>query len=133
MADAEWRLEVGRFRAEHPQRTFPMGVHLGLPAGRRLGFEVPWPVPERYDAGLRFDLLSGLIERWTQDETVPPALWLSRQGQPTMHDQDALWHAAAVRASGGWDVALVAFRVITKAGWLDVPTGESRTWTRLRL
>jgi hypothetical protein len=50
-----------------------------------------------------------------------------------LHDQDALWHAAAVHAFDAFRIRLDAFRVVTKSGWLDVRTGESRTWKRLRL
>jgi hypothetical protein len=131
--DRAWRLEVGRFRAGCAQRTFPLAVHVGVPAGPRRSFEVPWPVPEGYDVGLRLDLLLGLVGSWSRDGSGSGCAWLTRQGVPVLHDQDTLWHAAAVRAFGALTVDLVAFRVVTKTGWLDVRTGESRTWRRLRL
>lgn len=132
-ADAAWRLEVGRFRAEHPQRTFPMGVHLGEPAGPRLSFEVPWPVSEEYDAGLRLDLMSGLGASWAGAGCGRGSVWLARLGVPELHDQDVLWHAASLHALSAFGVRLDTFRVVTKSGWLDVRTGQRRTWKRLRL
>ncbi len=131
-----WRLEVGRFRAEQQRRTFPLTLHVGVPAGPRVSAEVPWPVPREYDDGLRFDLLTGLVERWGSrgdDQEAPGVAWLTRMGFPEPHDQDLAWHAAAVRALAAQDRHLAQFRVVTKNGWLDVRTGERRVWRRLRL
>jgi hypothetical protein len=132
--DRAWRLEVGRFRDSRRARVFPMEVLVGEPSAARVGLEVPWPVPPEYDAGLRFDLALALVERWPLGPAFrPPAAWVARMGAPEPHDEDHLWHAAAVRAfaAHGWE--LDTFRVVTRAGWLDLRTGRTRTWVRLRL
>jgi hypothetical protein len=50
-----------------------------------------------------------------------------------LHDYDVAWHAAAQRSFGAHEVELLGFRAVTRSGWIDVRTGERRTWKRLRL
>jgi hypothetical protein len=118
-----------------------MAVHVGAPSGHRVSAKVPWPVPAGYDDGLRFDLLTGLVERRAAEQPAgdqphgpsPVSAWLTRMGVPQPHDEDLAWHAASLRAFAAHGTPLEVFRVVTKGGWLDVRTGERRTWRRLRL
>jgi hypothetical protein len=130
---AEWRTEVGRFRAAQPRRVFPLGVHVGTPAGPRCEVEVAWPVPAQYDAGLRFDVVSALVERWAAETGGEAYGWVTRPGVPQLHDHDVEWHAATGRAFGACGLELLGFRAVTRTGWVDVVTGESQAWRRLRL
>jgi hypothetical protein len=127
-ARSAWRTEVGRFRVAQPRRTFPLGVHLGVPAGPRCSLELPWP-PDGVDAGLRSDLLGALLTRAEE----PAYLWLTRPGVPERHDVDIDWHAAAVRAFGAYGASLRGSFAVTRSGWLDVVNGEARSWKRLRI
>ena len=137
---AAWRTEVGRFRVAERRRVHPLGVHVGVPGGPRSSVEVPWP-PTGVDAGLRFDLVAALLTRAAPPASpespaspAPPAsLWLTRPGVPELHDEDLDWHAAAVRAFDAHGVALAGVHAVTRTGWLDVVTGASRSWKRLRL
>lgn len=129
---AAWRTEVGLFRSAQPRRTFPLGVHVGLPLGDRLTIEVPWPASAEYDVGLKFDLMAALVASWScagKDAFV----WLTRPGVPDPHDADLQWLAGATRAFGAHGVGLLGFLAITRTGWLDVRSGERRVWKRLRL
>ncbi len=94
-----------------------------------------WPAPAVYDTGLRFDVLDGLVETLlpSWEGADPVWVWLTRPGVPEVHDVDLTWFAAAQRVLGAHGVPRAGFRAVTRTGWLDVATGESRTWTRLRL
>jgi hypothetical protein len=127
--DAAFRLEVGRLRLRDRRRTFPAELRVGRPAGARVSLELP-PA----DVGLRFDLATALLDVWREEHGGGPAYaWVVRPGVPTVHDTDLAWYAATVRAAGAHGLELEGFRAVTRAGWLDVVTGESRVWRRLRL
>jgi hypothetical protein len=127
--DAGFRLEVGRLRARDRRRSFPAELRLGHPGGRQVALELP-----RADAGLRLDLVTALLDRWRDEHGGGPAYgWLVRPGVPTLHDLDPGWYAATGRAFGALGLPLLGFRAVTRAGWLDVVTGERRVWKRLRL
>jgi hypothetical protein len=130
---SDWRMEVGRFRAREPRRVFPLAVHVGSPGGPRVQVEVPWPVPVSYDAGLRFDLVSALLERWEGNPGGHAFGWLTRPGVPELHDRDLEWHSDTGRAFGGHGLELLGFRAVTRTGWVDVRSGERQVWRRLRL
>jgi hypothetical protein len=128
VVDAAFRLEVGRLRARDQRRTFPTELRIGRPAGPQVSLEVP-PA----DAGLGLDLTCALLDVWREQHGGPAFAWTVRAGVPTPHDLDLAWYAAAVRGFGAAGEALQGFRAVTKTGWLDVVTGESRVWKRLRL
>lgn len=121
------RTEVRRFVTEcGTRRALPTRLYVGRPGGDRT--EVP--VEATYDDGLRVDLLTRAL-----DGLVDPGLlcgWLTRGGFPTACDEDLLWLAAADRAFGRHGAARVPFFAVTRRGWLDVRTGESRAWQRVR-
>lgn len=132
LEDAAWRLEVGRFRAAERRRTFRVRVYVGVPAGVRVDLESPRT--SQLDRGLRFDLLTALLDRWRRKEGDRPAYaWLSRQGRPEPHDEDLAWRAAAADAFEAHEVSRLGFRAVTKTGWLDPDSGERQEWVRLRL
>ena len=131
--DAAFRLQVGRFRAGEQRRIFPMRVSLGLPAVAAVETELPWPVSPEFDAGLRFDLVCGLVDEWMASGGGPAFGWLTRPGAPQSHDRDLEWYSATVRACAAYDCELLGFRAVTRSGWWDVETGRSRVWRRLRL
>ena len=134
-ADRAFRVEVARFRVAERRRVFPLGLHVGAPDGPQRRLEVPWPVPREYDAGLRFDLADALVDTvvadWREDE--PFWAWLTRPGVPEVHDHDLGWLAATTKAMEARQRELAGFRVVTRTGWLDLVSGERRTWKRLRL
>ena len=123
-----WRTEVAVLRAAVRRRTFPLGAHLGVPAGARRSLELPWP-PTEVDPGLRFDLLAALLGGAPE----PAYLWTTRPGVPELHDVDLQWYAAGLRAAAAHGLVLRGCFAVTRTGWLDVVGGGTRCWKRLRL
>lgn len=124
------RREVGRFRAGESRRVFDASVHVGLLAGPRTGFVIRAQDLPAVDAALRTDVVATLLE------DSPPTwrtAWLVRPGTPEPHDLDVSWLAAMRAAAGMHDRPFDGCYVLTRAGWRDLVSGESRTWARLRL
>lgn len=124
------RAEVGRFRTRESRRVFDVSVHVGVLAGLRDSFVVRAQDVPAVDAALRIDVVSALLED-SPDEWHTG--WLVRPGTPEVHDIDRQWLAAAVTAFGMHDRPMDGFFVLTRTGWRDVLTDESRVWKRLRL
>ncbi|HET6626062.1 MAG TPA: hypothetical protein VFG63_06700 [Nocardioidaceae bacterium] len=124
------RREVGMLRARESRRKFDAALSVGRLAGERDSFVVRAQDLPAVDVALRMDVLSSLVEQ-TPDEA--DQAWLTRPGEPHPHDLDLEWLAAATVAFGIHGRSLAGFYAITRAGWLDVRTGERRTWKRLRL
>jgi hypothetical protein len=124
------RQEVGRFRARESRRVFDSSVHVGVLAGPRTGFVVRAQDLPAVDAGLRVDVLSALVE---QSPDLWRTTWLVRPGTPERHDVDLQWLAAARMAFGIHDRRLDGFYVVTRSGWRDALSEETRVWARLRL
>jgi len=124
------REEVGRFRAQESRRVFDTTVHVGVLGGPRTGFVVRAADLPAFDAGLRTDVVAGLLEQSQPEWT---AVLVQRAGTPEPHDLDLQWLAAARTAFGSHDRRLEGTYVVTRTGWRDVCTGETRSWTRLRL
>ncbi len=129
-----FRGEVARLRASERRRLFPLQVHVGVPDGPRRCVELPWPVPSEYDAGLRFDVADALVEGLLTGRPEAEAVWgwVTRPGVPQVHDCDLEWFATFTRVLGVHGMRSAGFRAVTRTGWLDVASGESRTWKRLR-
>ncbi|HEX6515094.1 MAG TPA: hypothetical protein VF049_05950 [Nocardioidaceae bacterium] len=124
------RQEVGRFRASQRRRVFDAAVHVGVPAGPHASFVLPARDVAVADDALRIDVVCALLNQ------VPAGCgyaWLTRPGVPEVHDLDLRWLAAAGVAFGSFGRDLDGFFAVTRAGWLDVRTGERRVWRRLRL
>jgi hypothetical protein len=131
--DHGFRAEVVRLRADERRRYFPLRLHVGALDGFRPSLEVPWPVPQEYDDGLRFDLATALVEQLLGADCVGLTWgWLTRPGVPELHDVDLPWLSATTRAFAALEVEPAGFRVVTRIGWLDPATGDSRVWRRLR-
>jgi hypothetical protein len=95
-----------------------------------------WDRAGAHDAGLRFDVVDGLVDAWLSAGAVgrvAAAAWVSRPGEPVLHDRDLEWYSACLQVFGAHRLRLIGFRAVTRSGWLDVPTGERRVWKRLRL
>ena len=124
------REEVGRFRARESRRVFDVSVHVGELAGARDSFVVRAQDLPAVDTALRIDVLSALLE---DSPDGGRTAWLARPGTPEVHDLDLQWLAAAGTAFGMHARTLDGFYVVTRAGWRDVLTDETRVWKRLRL
>ncbi|GAA1942531.1 hypothetical protein [Nocardioides marmoribigeumensis] len=137
------RAEVGLLRQEHQRRLFAPRLALGELGSRGPGTVLsgpiapwqgdPWPPPAWLDAGLRFDVVDRLLghPRVPRDGTAH--VWLLRPGHPVLHDEDRAWLAATRHACSAHDLATAGFWVVTRYGWLDPVSGDSRTWKRLRI
>ncbi|MEO5709414.1 MAG: hypothetical protein ABIQ59_06300 [Nocardioidaceae bacterium] len=124
------RQEVGRFRARESRRVFDLSVHVGVLGGARDSFVVRAQDLPAVDTALRTDVLAALVEDSPDDWRTA---WLVRPGTPEPHDLDLQWLAAASSAFGMHGRTLDGFFVLTRSGWRDVLSGESRVWKRLRL
>lgn len=124
------RREVGLLRQRESRRVFDSAVYVGTLGGERDSFVVRAGDLPVIDTALRTDVLSALVER-----TDPSAhtVWLTRAGGPEAYEQDASWFAASRIAFAMHGRQLDGFFAVTRYGWRDVATGESRAWRRLRL
>lgn len=127
---AQLRLEVARLRAVQVRRRFGTVVHVGRFAGERRSCSVPTGDP-CLDHGTRVDLLLDLLEAHPEDQTT--RAWITREGRPGPGDEDLAWLAASIAAYGALGREPAGFWTVTRWGWLDVRTGETRTWKRLRV
>jgi hypothetical protein len=127
---AALRLEVGRFRARESRRVFDLSLQVGELGGGRYGVTVPSRDLAGFDASLRTDVAAGLVQRCPEDWGTA---WLVRPGTPEQHDLDLQWLAATRTAFGIHGRTLEAFYALTRSGWRDVVSGETRVWKRLRL
>jgi len=59
--------------------------------------------------------------------------WVTRPGVPDLHEMDNRWISATRQAAGILGREALPLYVITRSGWLDPSSGESRRWVRLRL
>lgn len=128
-AAARLRREVGELRRRESRRRFDVQVYVGQLGGTRDSFVVRAGDLPVMDVALRTEMVSSLLE----DCESARAAWLVRPGLPEPHDSDLAWLAAAARAFAMHGRDLETFHAITRYGWLDVRTGDSRSWRRLRL
>lgn len=117
-------------RARESRRIFDAMVSVGHLGGERQGFVVRAADLPAVDAALRTDVISALLEESASNMVTA---WVTRPGTPDVHDADLGWMAAAVVAFASHGRDLAGFYAITRAGWLDVRTGERKVWQRLRL
>jgi hypothetical protein len=119
------RREVAELCSRESRRLFDSTVHVGLLGGDRDNFVVRARDLPALDAALRTEVLSLLLDG------APAAwrtAWVVRPGVPQLHDEDLAWLGAAGTAFGMHGRGLDGFYAVTRAGWLDVRTGECRTW-----
>lgn len=124
------RQEVGRFRQRESRRVFDTSVHVGVLAGERAGFVVRAADLPALDAALRLDVGCTLVDQSPREWRTT---WVVRAGTPEVHDVDLQWLAAFTMAFAIHERQLDGCYVVTRAGWRDVVTDESRVWARLRL
>lgn len=124
------RREVGLLRGRESRRLFDAMVSVGRLSGDHQSFVVRAQDLPAVDTALRVDVVTALLG---DVETDAGEAWVTRPGSPEPHDMDLHWLAAAITAFGIHGRALLGFYAITRAGWLDVRSGERRVWKRLRL
>ncbi|HLN77745.1 MAG TPA: hypothetical protein VK204_11925 [Nocardioidaceae bacterium] len=125
------RAEVGRLRAHESRRRFDTVVHVGSLGGSPVTCPVPSADPV-LDIGTRTDVVATLL---ANAPVTPQAacVWLTRAGDPQLQDEDLAWLSATCSAFGAVGRRLGGFWTVTRTGWLDVRSGEGRTWKRLRI
>lgn len=106
------------------KRDLPATVHVGLPLSHFLQI----PDDDRYDAGLRTDLVERALSCLDQPE---PMVWLTRPGADHPYDVDHAWCAATTSAALRAH-RIVGFYVVTRQGWTHLESGESKLWERVR-
>ncbi len=137
------RAEVAALRRREQRRIFPARICLGASPEHGPGHELAWPPRDPPDVGLLFDLLDSLLDASNARDRPSDAhdgesrLWLVRPGVPEVHDLDLRAASVALRVAtargAGPGPAYGPLVVLTRYGWLDPLTGESRRWKRLRL
>ena len=132
------RTEVALLRARESRRVFDAMVCVGRLGAARESFVVRAQDLPAFDEALRVEVLSRLLEQAAgrcgpEAYADPPATWIARAGLPELHDADLRWMSAATIAFGQHGLSPAPFYVVTRTGWLDPRTGESRTWKRLRI
>ncbi len=125
------RAEVGRLRSHESRQRFDTVVHVGSLGGAPRTCPVPSADPV-LDVGTRTDVVSALLETAPTAEKAA-CVWLTRAGEPELQDEDLAWLSATRQAFGSVGRRLDGFWTVTRKGWLDVRSGEGRTWKRLRL
>ena len=126
-------------RARERHEAFAETLHVGELGGTHERCTLAPEDRPLLDAGLRTELVCRLLERLsgrTENDGCSlgrTTVWLTRPGEPTAQDTDLAWMAAADAACRESDADLDGFWAVTRAGWLDLRTGDTRTWRRLRL
>jgi hypothetical protein len=124
------RAEVGLLRARETRRVFDTTVYVGTLGGERDSFVARARDVPAIDVAVRVEVVSALLERTPDDHRTT---WLTRVGGPDPYEQDLAWLRAARTAFAMHGRPLEGCFAITRYGWRDVLTGESRSWKRLRL
>src|SRR5690606_31972604 len=89
------------------------------------------PAPgDLLDHDVRVELAVALANRALR-EVAEPLLWLARSGDLDPAPCDLEWWAAGREAWAQLGLA-PSFVVLTRHGWRHHPSGEGRTWQRLR-
>lgn len=123
------RREVGELRRRESRRVFDPLVYVGRLDGPRESFVVRAQDLPVLDTALRTEVVSRLLE----DCEDPTSAWLTRAGRPEPYEMDVDWLVASAAAFAIHGRELATFHVVTRYGWRDVRTGESKEWKRLRL
>ena len=126
-AAAAIRLELRAFVAEAgTRRALPTTAHVGAPGGEHITIDHD----TSHDQPLRTDLVERALDGL--ETTEGACVWLTRGGELDLCDADASWFAAARAGFARHGLPLRAFYVLNRTGWVDLVTGERRTWRRVR-
>jgi|GEM_PF-1596136 len=127
VAEGDLRRAVLDHVVAERRRVFPPVVHVGLPGSDGACF---LPDGHQLDQALRTDVIEALTRRVRRPD-APLLVWLTRRGDLDEQDADLLWARAARGAAYelGRPLPMV---VVTRKGWRDPLSGDSRTWRRLR-
>lgn len=127
--DAHLRRAVLDHVGSESRRVFAAAIHLGLPGGPCVELTLD---RRQDDQALCTDVLESMVARHRRrHHDVTPLVWLTRRGTLEAQDLDLRWSSAAHHAALELEVAL-PMAVVTRQGWRDPRTGETRTWRRLR-
>jgi hypothetical protein len=124
------REEVGRLRQRETRRRFDACLHVGELGGQRTGFVVAARDLPVMDVELRVDVVSRLLQ---ESPSSWCTAWLVRPGTAEQHDEDLRWLSAVRTAFAMHDRLLDGCYAVTRYGWRDLVTAETRSWVRLRL
>ena len=121
------KVELAEFViAAGTRRDLHTSCHVGHPGGERSTFAHL----EIDCASLRADLVERAIDGlFTTDGACA---WVTRSGELGLVDADAEWFAAARGAFARHGLPLQAFFVLNRRGWVDLVSGETREWYRIR-
>ncbi len=106
------------------RRSLPSTCHIGHPGGDHV------VLPDAHDPSLQTDLVARAIEGLL--ETSEVCAWVTRAGDLAITYTDDAWFAAARHGCARHGLPLAAFVVVTRSAWLDLISGEGRTWSRVR-
>ena len=119
------RTEVRSFvTAAGTKRSLPPTCHVGHLGGEHAR------LAHTHEPSLRADLVERAIDGLLVTDGA--CAWVTRSGELTMTDADAEWFTAARTAFARHGLALPAFFVLNRSGWVDLVTGEQRRWQRVR-
>lgn len=129
------RTLVLRFRAGEQRRGFAPVIHVG----DLTGAAVSWSLEGRrgIDVALRTDVVAALLDS-AADSGVDAissgrlAVWLTRTGVLSPHDEDLAWSGPAHRAFEAAGMTPRCMVVVTKTGWYAPTSGERSVWKRPR-
>jgi len=106
------------------RRAVAAALRVGTP-----GDDLVIPDQEWYDDALRADLVERALSCLDQPR---PIAWLTRTGDCRLpQDADHAWCAATTAAALRIGTE-VDFFVVTRKGWMELRTGRSRQWVRVR-
>lgn len=108
------------------RRSLPTSCHVGHPGGQQSSF----PHGVTTESSLRSDLVERVIDGLL--DPTDACAWVTRGGELSLADADAEWFAAARTAFARHGLSLPAFFVLNRSGWVDLVTGETRAWRRVR-
>ena len=135
---ARWlRARVARLRQDSTRRVFPsqLDVVPEVPAEPTTAALVSRArAAEADDHGLRVDLLIRLLGEMSAGGPPDPrvALIHVRPGPTELADSDFAWWSAARCTHRLTAVEVARTVAVTRWGWVDVPSGQRKTWARLR-
>jgi len=127
------RHRVAALRASTVRRTFPGSVEVVGPpeaAGSDLSPTRCAGDGRLLDRGLRVDVLCRLMP-CTPGEVAVVVVRPGHHETPT--ETDRAWVGAAFAAAGVRGQQLIGVVLVSRWGWLDLLSGQRRSWKRLRI